>query len=173
MEVMIALSLAALLLVAISGVLGGLIRQGRALDRESGQTRLYALTRLFWHDLSQAEYVAVNEGQLVLVFRNGQIVRYKMVTEKSGRSSLIRTVSCLREKRRLGEAATNLGQLEVISSQTILWDVLVVTFERIDSQGIVQPIPRTLSPCPGSLRYSIKLVESGFEREITRVVTVR
>lgn len=173
LEVMIALSLAALLLVSISGLLGGLIRQNKRLDSESSQNRLYALTRLFWHDLAQAEFVSANDDRIRFVFSQGLLIEYGTVREPSGDISLKRRIARLSDEFRLGINANQFNKQQTVSEQTILWDVTGLSFSRLDLQGDDQPIPPTLSPCPKSLRYRIKFLEGGSEREISRVVTVR
>lgn len=173
LEVMIALSLAALLLVSISGLLGGLIRQNKRLDSESSQNRLYTLTRLFWHDLAQAEFVSASEDHIRFVFSQGLLVEYGAVKESSGGSSLKRRIARFSDEYRLGINANQIDMQQTVSEQTVLWDVTGLSFSRLDQQGNDQPIPSTLSPCPKSLRYRIRFLDGGVEREISRVVTVR
>lgn len=173
LEVMIALSLAALLLVSISGLLGGLIRQNKRLDSESSQNRLYALTRLFWHDLAQAEFVSANEDRIRFVFSQGLLIEYATVKESSGGNSLKRRIARLNDDYRLGVNVNQFDKRQTVSEQTVLWDVTGVSFSRLDQQGNDQPIPATLSPCPKSLRYRIRFLDGSGEREISRVVTVR
>jgi len=161
-EVVVALSLSALLLVALTGVLTGLARQNKASTAiRSGQWH-YELDQLFWVDLAQCRGVALDKGVLWMVRPKNkstkvstadtsatQTVAYRLKPDRSeqGEPQLFSLV------RQIFEGDKLLGR--PILEQTLVWDVRRASFERIDNAGNEQPIPNLLGPPPRAFRYQL------------------
>ncbi len=168
LEMVVALSLASMLLVALSGVLAGLVRQRRQAEVVDSREWIHSLDKIFWNDLAQARSVALDEGVLWMVVPNSQAARgngneaiaYRLNVAGKGQFSLVRAV--YREA---------IAKSELIEQKTLAWNVRQVSFERIDDSGRDQPFPKTLGPAPRGFRYRIWM--SNFTEPINRQITVR
>ena len=154
LEVVVALSLSALMLIALNGVLSVLFRQKKHTTEVQYREWAYELERVFWNDLAQARAVALNEGVLIMTvpatapWNNGQgtvqSVAYQLIPSGKERNRLTRSVYLGLEPK--GKPAM---------TQTLLWDIRRATFERVDDQGNSQPLPRELGPTPRAFRYQL------------------
>jgi prepilin-type N-terminal cleavage/methylation domain-containing protein len=161
LEVVVALSLSALILVAIQGVLGSLLRQKKRTSVDVHHTWAYELDRLFWNDLAQANAVALNQEGLLLRLPSHVISRtrhnhpnlaptcnvvYRLNPNSDGLNRLV---------RELYDGTATQGNPLV--TQTLLWDVRELRFERIDDAGVNQPLPKDFGPTPRAFRYELWL----------------
>lgn len=168
LEIVVALSLASMLLVALSGVLAGLVRQRRQAEVVDSREWIHALDKIFWNDLAQARSVALDEGVLWMVVPNSQdgigtgdrAIAYRLNVAGKGQLSLVRAVY-----------RQAIAQSELIEYKTLAWNVRQASFERIDDSGRDQPFPKTLGPPPRGFRYRIWL--SKVTEPISRQITVR
>ena len=154
LEVVVALSLSALMLIALNGVLSGLSRQKKRSTEIQHREWAYELDRVFWNDLAQARGVALNDGVLTMTvpaamhWNNGQgtlqSVAYQLISTSKDHSRLTRSVY-------LGQEPKG----KPLMTQTLLWDIRRATFERVDDQGNNQPLPRELGPTPRAFRYQL------------------
>ena len=163
LEVIVALSLSALMLIALNGVLSGLTRQKKRTSEVQHREWAYELDRVFWNDLAQARGVALNEGVLLMTVpastptSRGQssvhAVAYQLTSANGVRTRLTRTVY-------LGQEPKG----NPMMTQSLLWDVQRVTFERVDDQGNSQPLPRELGPTPRAFRYQLWMANESSPR---------
>lgn len=168
LEMVVALSLAAMLMVALSGVLAGLVRQRRQAEVVDSREWIHSLDKLFWNDLAQARSVALDQGILWMIMpssrpTNGQLneaIAYRLNPTGNAEFALIRSV--YRESRL---------ESDLIEQKTLVWNVSQATFERIDESGKDQPFPKSLGPAPRGFRYRIWL--RNIAEPINRQITVR
>lgn len=166
LELIVALSLAALLVMAISGVLASLQRKEKSISKQDASHWKHELDRLLWDDFSQAESVGLKDTLLNLsvpTYQLGErkqpaLVTYQLAKTPSQNSRLIRAV--FRED----------GQL--VQNQTLLWNVRSCIFERVDDQGADQPIPEKMGPVPRAIHYRIEFEEAS-QSSINHRITVR
>ena len=102
LEVVVALSLSALLLIALNGVLSGLFRQKKRTAEVQYREWAYEMDRVFWNDLAQARGVALNDGVLLMTvpatrrLDNGQSteqsVAYQLLPSSKDHNRLTRSV---------------------------------------------------------------------------------
>ncbi len=163
-EIVVALSLAALMLVAISSILGGLVRKNKEASKVVTSEWLHEMDQLLWNDLAQARSVAVSQGRLFLACSTPRAMANQRETQavyhlqNDGYSSkLVRSFEGPNDN------------LKATSSQTIFWNVRQIQFERIDDSGAEQPLPTEPGPTPRTLKYTIWLTDGStpFERKIT------
>lgn len=162
LEVVIALSLSALMLTALGGVLSSMYRQRKHTTILHHREWAYELDRVFWNDLAQARGVSLNRGSLTMIVpasRNwptsqasqsggGQSIVYRLESTGQNRSKLTRTI--------YHGKATNSS---LLLTQTLLWDIRQAKFERVDDQGISQPLPTEIGPTPRAFRYQFWIDE--------------
>ena len=168
LEMVVALSLAAMLMVALSGVLAGLVRQRRQAEVVDAREWIHSLDKIFWNDLAQARNIALDEGVLWMIvpsFRGShgaatEAIAYRLKSTDTEQFSLVRAV--YREPK-----AAN----DLLEQKTLVWNVSQVSFERIDDSGQDQPFPKSLGPAPRGFRYRIWL--KNVPEPITRQITVR
>ena len=163
LEVVVALSLSALLLIALNGVLSGLFRQKKRTTEVQYREWAYEMDRVFWNDLAQARGVALNDGVLLMTvpatrrLDNGQSteqsVAYQLLPNSKEHNRLTRSVY-------LGQELNG----KPLLTQTLLWDVRKATFERVDDQGNSQPLPRELGPTPRAFRYQLWVADDPVPR---------
>jgi type II secretory pathway pseudopilin PulG len=154
LEIVLALSLASLLVAALGGVLRSMSRQNQSVGSDRMEDSRHGFNAMLWNDLSQAKTIASPDGGLVLEVPisstdadgGTQIVSYEIRNSQKLPSRLQRT-----EVR-----ATGLNRKE--KSQTVFWRVDKIKFERIDRDGSSQPIPSSTSPSPLGIRYWLTLV---------------
>jgi prepilin-type N-terminal cleavage/methylation domain-containing protein len=166
LEVMVALALGSLLLVALSGVLSGMNRLRNRLAAVRSDEWVYALDRVIWNDLAQARQVGLDQGVLTLLVPN--------TDQRLGNPALRDAsipyvpVSYMVETQPNGSRALVRRSLE---QRVLVWDVTQASFERIDDQGVDQPLPQSLGPAPRGFHYRIWL--AGDSQPIDRRITVR
>ncbi len=163
LEVVVALSLSALMLIALNGVLSGLVRQKKRTAEVRHREWAYELNRVFWNDLAQARSVALNEGVLIMTVPAArqwnssqgtvQSVAYQLIPSGKERNRLTRSVY-------LGQEQTGKPAM----TQTLLWDIRRATFERVDDQGNSQPLPREMGPTPRAFRYQLWVADDPVPR---------
>jgi hypothetical protein len=158
LEVIIAISLSALMLTALIGVLTSLYRQRKQATISHYREWAYELDRVFWNDLAQARGVALSGGSLTMVApssRNwsasqssssigGQLIVYRLESTGKNRSKLTRSIY----------RGNSIGG-NLLIFQTLLWDVRLAKFERVDDQGNSQPLPAEIGPTPRAFRYQL------------------
>ena len=159
LEVIVALSLSALMLIALNGVLSGLFRQKKRSTEVQHREWAYELDRVFWNDLAQARGVALNDGVLFMTvpaamsLNNGQgtlqSVAYQLIPIGKDHNRLTRSVYVGLEQKG-----------KPLMTQTLLWDIRKATFERVDDQGNSQPLPRELGPTPRAFRYQLWVADN-------------
>ena len=166
LEIVVALSLAAMLLVALSGVLAGLVKQRRQAEIVDSREWVHSLDRIFWNDLAQARSVALLDGVLWMKApssskANGlgdESIEYRLDATGKEQFALVRAVYP-------GNSAQTSQQ------KTLVWNVARASFERIDDSGRDQPFPTSPGPAPRGFRYRIWLNKAA--APITRQITVR
>lgn len=170
LEVLVALALSSLMLVAITGVLKGLMMQKRELVQSTPKSWQFSLNRLLWNDIAQARLIALEPGRFSIWSGSGKEIQYTWspVTATS-EQPLVRTIIDVDEKPTIGKARNGKGSQVAMSSQTVLWGVSTVEFERMDSSGSPQPIPSTYSPAPSAIQYRIGTAGT----ILTQVILVR
>jgi prepilin-type N-terminal cleavage/methylation domain-containing protein len=163
LEVVVALSLSALMLIALNGVLSGLFRQKKRTAEVQHREWAYELDRVFWNDLAQARGVALNDGGLLMAVPAAmqwdkgqgslQSVAYQLIPTGNKQYRLTRSVY-------LGQQPTG----DPVITQTLLWEIRKATFERVDDQGNSQPLPRELGPTPRAFRYQLWIADDAKPR---------
>jgi prepilin-type N-terminal cleavage/methylation domain-containing protein len=168
-ELVVALTLASLLLTALTGVLKSLAMQAKRSTESRATDISYAIEAIVWHDLSQARSVALTNGVLWMLIpgpppissqsydsqylRSGagtskaHIIAYRLVPAEGVGFSLVRQAY-------IGSQMNGVPIFE----QTIAWNVEKTAFERIDDNGDPQPLPKQLGPTPAALAYRISFV---------------
>jgi prepilin-type N-terminal cleavage/methylation domain-containing protein len=168
-ELVVALTLASLLLTALTGVLKSLAVQAKkSIDSRSIDTS-YAIEAIVWHDLSQARGVALTNGILWMLIpgppptsshaydaqqlksgagtSKAHIIAYRLVPAEGVSFTLVRQAY-------LGSQVSGTPIFE----QTMAWNVEKTAFERIDDNGQPQPLPKQLGPTPAAIAYRISFV---------------
>ena len=168
LEMVVALSLAAMLMVALSGVLAGLVRQRRHAEVVNSREWIHSLDKIFWNDLAQARSVALDQGVLWMVIPSSHNIRgtankaiaYRLINTGNEQFALVRAV--YRESRNAND---------LLEQRTLVWNVDKASFERIDDSGQDQPFPKSLGPAPRGFRYRVWL--RNISEPINRQITVR
>jgi prepilin-type N-terminal cleavage/methylation domain-containing protein len=167
-EMLVALSLAALLVTALSGVLKTLSRQAKSGQHASSAPSIQTLNRSLWNDLAQAQGVALDKGVLFLVKPHPNptnavgtlCVSYQIAAWRKDKFRLVRSV----------RNGTDLRARPILE-QTMIWDINKANFWRVDDSGVDQPLPVRLGPTPGSFRYTLWIDDAS--KEQTHQITVR
>jgi len=157
LETIVALSLAAMLMVALSGILRNLLRQRDKAERIQSNEWLHRLDRVFWTDLAQAKSVALNQGTLWIkttshenASGSSQVsVAYRLVPQNKNLSSLNRQVFAVSNIDR------DTLRPQPIREQTLAWNIQKIRFERLDERGQPQPLPTSPGPAPSAFRYQL------------------
>lgn len=168
LEIVVALSLAAMLMVALSGVLAGLVRQRRQAEVVDSREWIHSLDRIFWNDLAQARSVALSDGVLWMVLPNSNSptnngfnsIAYRLTPTDKERFALVRAVY-----------RDPLVASKPMSQKTLAWNVRQASFERVDDSGRDQPFPPSLGPAPRAFRYRLWFTNKS--EPITQQITVR
>jgi hypothetical protein len=163
-EAVVALALGSMLLVAISGVLSSMAGMRKRSESVDSREWLYALDRILWNDLAQASSVGLDKGVLLLIVppmrgtgKEANAVTYTLNTLADSSQSLVRTVY------RSSEVSS-----DPLDVRTLVWGVEQISFERIDDNGVDQPLPRLLGPAPRGFHYRIlRTGASPLDRQIT------
>lgn len=181
LEIVVALSLAAMLMVALSGVLAGLVRQRRHAEIVDSREWIHALDNVFWNDLAQARSVALDEGVLWMVVPSSnsshgdtnELIAYRLNSTGKEQFALVRAVYSYRPQlASVGFSKSNsITAVQPLEQKTLVWNVSQASFERIDDSGQDQPFPRVLGPAPRGFRYRIWL--RNVSEPINRQITVR
>jgi type II secretory pathway component PulJ len=153
LEIVVALSLGSLLLVALSGVSRAMHRQNQSVRFEKLEDVRHELQKLLWNDLSQARAASMRDGAFWLELPSSaidsqggtQFVSYQIRESKGLPIRLVRTEA---------RANATVSQERV---QTVLWNLSAIQFERVDAQGVSQPIPQSMGPAPVGIRYALWL----------------
>lgn len=165
-ELVVALSLAALLMMALAGVLSSLSQQRKRVAQSPRGEWSFELKRLIWSDLSQSRQVHFDSEGLKLTIpgnsREGisgpTIINYRLLPWGNNR-------------RRLARLQFSGSNSVPQRDQTLVFDIERFAVQRIDHQGLPQPLPRSPGPAPRSLAVEIDLVGEG--DLLRHVVTVR
>ena len=161
LEVVVALSLSALMLVALNGVLSGLNRQKKRSTLTYYREWGYELDRIFWNDLAQARGVSLDQGVLTMEIPAGAQIMQNESRDGNSTGTLQAVVYQLipsaKDKNRLSRSVYGVSGTtsRPLITQTLLWDVRQATFERVDDSGNSQPLPRTIGPAPRAFRYQL------------------
>ena len=163
-ELVVALALSSLMLAASSGILAAVHRQNRRLKIDRFVDVQHSFRAALWQDASQASGAAVQSGMFILEEMSSTIdpkfgshvVAYHLVQDKEPR--LVREL--YRHRGR---------QLDLVSSQVLLWHVHSAVFERLDSSGSAHPFPQSLGPSPSGILYTLEMEndQAAIQGEIT------
>ncbi len=156
-ELTVALSLASLLMISINGVLTSMQRRNQSIQFNKLEDVQHDFRSLLWNDLSQARTCSFREGVLWLEMPGAtandqegqQLVAYQLIEKDSLPPRLVRQESNV----------SNDSTRRRSTQQTVFWNVVGLTFERLDSTGVAQPIPTSMGPTPKGIRYSLQLLE--------------
>jgi type II secretory pathway component PulJ len=157
LEVVIALSLSALMLISLTGVLSGLSRQRTRVNAVRHSEWAYELDRALWNDLAQARGVSLHQGALTMSIPASQPRTNEIVQSSANQTVVYRIERTGPQGNRLTRtiySGLNASGLPLIS-QTLLWNIRNATFERVDDQGTSQPLPKELGPTPRAFRYQL------------------
>lgn len=165
-ELVVALSLAALLMMALAGVLSSLSQQRKRVAQSPRGEWSFEVKRMIWADLSQAHQVWLDsEGLKLTIPGNGRegisgppLINYRVLPWGNNRRRLARLQF---------SGKNSLPDRE----QTLVFDVSRFAVERIDNQGVLQPLPRNAGPTPRSLAVEIRLMDES--DSLRHVITVR
>ena len=181
LELVVALALSAMLLVAISNV----TRSIRALElRSTGspiESQTLALNRLLWSDLAQSREVWAMPECVFFNYEGrpprrgpqslkagGVLICYRIVP--GGPNRLVRQMLSF-------ETITDVqndGTARLIDEQTVAFGATGFTVQRVDEGGRTHPLPQRAGPCPAAIAYRLdsKSTDSNSNDEMIQTFNV-
>lgn len=138
-EMMVAIALSALLLAAMTGVLSGIAKQNRLVERYDRAVWPSRFMELLRRDLIASDQLWTEDGT---IWMHTDAPAYQ---------------SGSRSRRRIGYSCTQgagstLERIDDESAAPLALDVSRIALERLDASGLPQPLPPTPGPVPTQVR---------------------